>query len=482
MARVPARQEIYNTHSGLTRGGGGVSLGSGGGVVQANAQAGLSGVMDAALRAGGKLLEIGAREYVDEQRGRVEDAVLRAGVRFERWKQAYNEAHQGGQALGARDAYVAAWQEIAGEEIRNFQGRPNERFGHDLEREMVKKGLFALRDGGNYEAAQREAWRGSQLEGQLASFEILCANDPMDQAAIDIGYRDALQSWRQKNPGLDDTAFRAKLDNIAFQTRLDNLLASNRLDDAEKLLASYERGMAGVAEQGPGAGQGGQGIAGQAGRVRRSKWRARKGKGAADSGRAGNCGSLWRVAVIRPLTPPEIPWAWPISGVWSPGRSGLSGRRPGVTMCPRNWPWLSPCRSPAAGSPSYRQPGLLGLCSLCRARPGSWESIPTTWPRILTAACAIWRPCAIVTRGIRARPSQPITWGRAAMTNLGLASAASPRKAANMPDASWGGSRPYPQKPRRPWRTRSASPGSASIARPRRGPAAGDGRDGGAHQ
>lgn len=197
---------------------------------------GIAGLTRAAEASGEKILKILARDYQVSERARADGIALETERKFEEWKKNYRETRRGIDAANAQADFTAKFEELRRGAIKEFGGDPDEVFEGELSRELAKRALYALADGGAYELREREAFNESVLRGRLAGFERICAENPEDSARIDLEYEDLLAAWRERHPGLDDTEIRLKMAGTATRTRLDSLIAQGRLDAAEGLL------------------------------------------------------------------------------------------------------------------------------------------------------------------------------------------------------------------------------------------------------
>lgn len=199
-------------------------------------------LLNAVAGAGQTVLGVLARDHVRRQQGQIDDAVLAATAEFDAWKGEYMRTHQGRDALNARQDFADTFAEISERHIGNFDGAENQIFMGELQRRMAAQGLYAVRDGGAYQRQQDEIWQKSQLEGQLAAFGRMSAEHYDDPARLDNEILTLTESWRAKNPGLDDTAFRHELQHTRDIAILDGMLAAGRYDDAQALLDGGWRG------------------------------------------------------------------------------------------------------------------------------------------------------------------------------------------------------------------------------------------------
>ena len=235
-----ARQEIYRggaAGAGLGSGSTRTNIaGSGGPVAQASEGAGISGLARAMEAGGSRILEVIAGEYKASERARIDEILLRTDEKFERWKTEYRETMRGADATDAQARFAEKYDELAREAMEEFGGNRNEIYRGELGRELRKRGLYALKDGGAYQSRELDAWNESIFRGQAANFERTCAENPEDGARIELEMGDALAAWRERNPGLDDTELRLKLAGTATRTRLDSLLAQGKFAEARGLL------------------------------------------------------------------------------------------------------------------------------------------------------------------------------------------------------------------------------------------------------
>lgn len=243
---IGGEQELYRGGVGAASGGLGRGLAIGAGAsaaVSSGAGGAAVSLLEAVRDAGGEILKVVARDYGAEQRGRIDDILLRTEAEFERWKAEYREKRRGADALGAREDFAAKYEELRQAALKEFGGRRGEVYATELDRELFKRGLYALREGGQYQIAQRDAWNQSLLNGRLAMFEKMCAENPEDGERIELEMADAIAAWRERNPGLDDTELRMKMATLATRTRLDSLIAQGRLDEARNALAGRGLGI-----------------------------------------------------------------------------------------------------------------------------------------------------------------------------------------------------------------------------------------------
>lgn len=232
-----ARQQIYQGGiAGAGLGQARVQTGAAGAVPVADGNAGALGLSRAAQGGGGEILRIVAGEYQAGERAKLDDILLRTDEAFEKWKTEYREKTRGADAARAQADFAEKYEELARAALNEYGGSPNEIYRDELTRELRKRGLYALRDGGAYQGREFDAWNDSVFKGQLAFFEKVCAENPEDGARIELEMDDALRAWRERNPGLDDREIRMKLAEIATRTRLDSLLAQGRLGEARGLL------------------------------------------------------------------------------------------------------------------------------------------------------------------------------------------------------------------------------------------------------
>lgn len=215
------------------------------GQVMGSSRAGLD-ILDAAVKSGLAINEAMAREYSLNERGRVEDALLGAEREFEEWKASYRESNQGGNAASAMRDFADKYEEIAGRTLEGFGGA-GEIYRDELKRKLALRGLYAVKDGEQWQTVQTGAWRKSVFDGQLASFERMAREYPEDGERLDMELAELARSWAENNPGLDPRATVMKFEEIRDQGRIEGLMAREDYDAAEALLKGGANGFEGKA-------------------------------------------------------------------------------------------------------------------------------------------------------------------------------------------------------------------------------------------
>lgn len=201
----------------------------------ANVYNGMRDVFETASRAGGDILRVLGDAYRTQQRGLVDEAIVNAAGEFEAWKADYMRDNRGKDALAAQMDFTRKWAEISEKTMGNFGGEGTI-FRNELKREMFKRGLYAFRDGGDWQTRQTDAWRKSVWEGRLAEFEQMVAAHPEDADRINMEMESLKQSWIASNPGLDPTAMFLELQGKAVKGRVQSFLAREDTEGARAAL------------------------------------------------------------------------------------------------------------------------------------------------------------------------------------------------------------------------------------------------------
>jgi len=201
-----------------------------------NVESAASRLLDFGLKSGSQLMGIVAKDYVREQQGHIDDAVMAAQKEFEAWKTEYRQTRQGSLALNAQSDYANKFAEISSRTMAAFGGHDNEIFRKELQKRLDTQELYAIRDGGQYQIQQDEAWQKSQMEGQIADFGRTVELHADDPERIANEMHTLHQSWLTKNPGMDDTAFVRKLEEVRDKGRLNALMARGDYTGAQHLL------------------------------------------------------------------------------------------------------------------------------------------------------------------------------------------------------------------------------------------------------
>ena len=201
-----------------------------------------AGILRAAMALGGEVMNVVAKDYAREMRGRMDDSILRTNAEFEKWKTEYKRTRQGVDALTAQKDFADKYMELADRAVAEFGGNGNEVYLGDLKREYAKYGFYAVKEGGAYQLQQDEAWQKSQWDAQLSAFQKIVDDNPQDAEMLELEARTLLQSWEAKNPGKDAGAMRDQIQSMLANGRMNAFLARAKtgdmtaLDEAERLL------------------------------------------------------------------------------------------------------------------------------------------------------------------------------------------------------------------------------------------------------
>lgn len=194
------------------------------------------GLARAALNGAGDFLKPVAQGYREAQEERVEEEALRVEAEFTQFQHEWKEEHKGTAASQAAQAFTTRHEELAAEAMERLDPNTGEIFRGQLEKRLAHQNLYALRDGLAYGQAEAKAHSDSLWEGQMASFNRMAEEHPLDVDAIRNEAENLIASWQAKNPGLDPAALRLKLEDGAFTKRMDTLIAQGRLDEARGVI------------------------------------------------------------------------------------------------------------------------------------------------------------------------------------------------------------------------------------------------------
>lgn len=194
-----------------------------------------SRILRAALGSGAEALKIVARDYNRYQTCRVSDAVQDYDRRMAEWQAEYTKTNQGKDATQAQRDFTEAAERFSKETLDEFGGSEHEVFRHDLEKQLLSRGLMAFRDGGKYQEQQTQLWERSVWDGQLAGFQRDCSTYYNDPDRLELKRNELLQSWQQMNPGLDPTGIDLRLRETQAQAVLDSMLLRGEQGDNSAL-------------------------------------------------------------------------------------------------------------------------------------------------------------------------------------------------------------------------------------------------------
>ncbi|MDM8216721.1 hypothetical protein QUW15_11265, partial [Desulfovibrio piger] len=179
-----------------------------------------------------------AREYAREQQTRLEESLLAARREFSEWQAAYEQEHQGGNALRAGADFSAKMQEITQRHMEAFDGAENEVFRRELGGRMAAMRLRAGELGASYEARERASWENSVLEGLRAQLLADAENDPDNGAWLDFQLAEYGRALEAR--GLDATADMLELSRDVRLRRGVGMLRRGKLAAAEALTEGRE--------------------------------------------------------------------------------------------------------------------------------------------------------------------------------------------------------------------------------------------------
>ena len=127
-------------------------------------------LLDAAVKAGMAVVGAFERGREIEERRLIDEALLEHGREFGLWRGDYESSRQGKDALSAQHDFLARSEELAAAKMEEQGERLSPEGRNMLSREFAKRGLYAIEDGGRYQARQTALWNESRLNGQLELF------------------------------------------------------------------------------------------------------------------------------------------------------------------------------------------------------------------------------------------------------------------------------------------------------------------------
>lgn len=204
-------------------------------------KSGEEGILDAAVRLGFTGAEILGKEYRARREAEVEDLAAEAARRFELWKAEYEQTNQGSLGLSASADYGRKFDEFAKQARQKLGAGRDGIFGEMLDRKLTERGLFALRDGAQFAARQREVWLQSRYQSSQDEYLAYAGAHPEDTQGIQFKRNQVLRQLVELKPGQDLGALIAQLDRQTLETRLLALEAAGDFDGMERLLGARQR-------------------------------------------------------------------------------------------------------------------------------------------------------------------------------------------------------------------------------------------------
>ena len=195
---------------------------------------GTADVVDAMLKAGMQITEVGIREYVSQETTRVSQSLLRMQGELSAERDRYMAESQGQNAINAGEHFRSFADEAMQRHLED--GQFSGRFRQMFARQAVATGLHFTEQGQAYGRQQKEAWEGSVLKGQLAEFGTQVARNYNNPEWINFNLQALRQRIETMRPGLDNREMFQQLDSLTAKGRLDGMLADGRYDEAERLL------------------------------------------------------------------------------------------------------------------------------------------------------------------------------------------------------------------------------------------------------
>ena len=201
---------------------------------------GTADVVDAMLKAGMQITEVGIREYVKDQTTAVSQSLLNLQSELNAERDRYMARNKGRNAIGAEDHFRSFADAAVQRHLDDgqFSGRFREMFM----RQAAGTGLHFTEQGRAYGRQQKSAWEGSVFKGDLAEFEQQVAQNYDNPEWIEFNMQGLRQRMEAMNPGMDHRALYQELDSLVSRSRLTGLIADGRYDEAETLLSGGSGG------------------------------------------------------------------------------------------------------------------------------------------------------------------------------------------------------------------------------------------------
>lgn len=195
---------------------------------------GTADVVDAMLKAGMQITEVGIREYVKDQTAAVSQSLLNLKSELTAERDRYMAQNKGQNAIGAGDHF----RRFADEAVQRHldKGQFSGRFREMFMSQAVGTGLHFTEQGQAYGRQQKSTWEDSVLKGDLAEFEQQIARNYDNPEWIEFSMQGLRQRIEAMKPGMDLRALYQELDSLVHKSRLTGLIADGRYDEAERLL------------------------------------------------------------------------------------------------------------------------------------------------------------------------------------------------------------------------------------------------------
>lgn len=229
------RIQQYNTPPRRVQAGG-IDPGFSNPLIRDAGRNGTVDVVDAMLKAGMQITEVGIREYVKDQTTAVSEALqeYRAALSTERDR--YTKENKGKDAIGAGAYFDGFARDAARPLADRFSGRFREMFMKDA----AATGLHFAEQGQNYGRQQKEAWDKSVFEGDMAQTMDAIANDPGNADFVEESLRNLKSRAASMFPGLDRRAMEADLNRKVAGLTIDSFLAKDNVGNARGAFSQYK--------------------------------------------------------------------------------------------------------------------------------------------------------------------------------------------------------------------------------------------------
>jgi len=205
-------------------------------------QNGTRDLVDAMLKAGMQITEVGIREYVKSESTAVSEALQEYRESLAAERERYTKANQGKNAVNAGAHFDQFARETAQPLIDRFSGRFKEMFIKGA----APEGLRFTEQGRAYGSQQRQAWEKSVFDGDMAQTLSEIAADPDNNEFLYISLTSLKERHASMFPGLDQRAFEADVNRKVASLAIDSLLARDNISGARTAFGEY-RELLGVA-------------------------------------------------------------------------------------------------------------------------------------------------------------------------------------------------------------------------------------------
>lgn len=191
----------------------------------------------AALEAGGRVLDVAAREYERDETTRVEESLLAMRRELSEERDRYMREHQGQDALKAGEHFDGFARDVARRYLSEgkFQGR----FAEAFMKQAAGQAIQFTEQGMGYAAREREAWNKSVLDGKVSEFLRDAALDFRNIPRLQEEWRNLKDAVGKMRPGMDNTAYLNDIGRRLAGSVIDGHLAEDDLRGARESVERF---------------------------------------------------------------------------------------------------------------------------------------------------------------------------------------------------------------------------------------------------